>query len=226
MSVPPSGGHSTTFRQNAKQYTLLYEGTQAGSAALGTKSPAPKPKGNAFETQGQRRLVVALSSTCASCPVPSVAFRRPDSEIPRSPRALDARQIDKGRASNGSGDARQMGRETRVEQLGRRASNRQGLRVKSTRDARRMPSETRGFGCRHQGIWMLPPDTLVRGTGPADAGRRAFGGLLERKLPFKRVKTAIGSFMSPLDACLTLPSGAFQAWPESLKYLTRSVSSI
>ena len=53
------------------------------------------------------------------------------------------------------------------------------------------------------------------------------GGLLERQLPFKRVKTAVGSFMLPLDACLTLPSGSFQAWPsESLKYLTLPVSSI
>ena len=58
-------------------------------------------------------------------------------------------------------------------------------------------------------------------------GMRAFGCLLERQLPFKRIKTAVGSFMLPLGACLTLSSGAFQAWPsESLKYLTLSVSRI
>ena len=50
---------------------------------------------------------------------------------------------------------------------------------------------------------------------------RAFGCLLERQLPFKRVKTAIVSFMLPLGACLALPSGASQACPaESLKHVT------
>ena len=58
-------------------------------------------------------------------------------------------------------------------------------------------------------------------------GMRMFGGLLERQLPFKRVKTAIVSFMLPLGACPALPSGASQACPaESLKYETLSVSSM
>ena len=52
-------------------------------------------------------------------------------------------------------------------------------------------------------------------------------GLLERQLPFKRVKTAVVSFMLPLDACLAMPSKASQACPaESLKYLTLPVSSM
>ena len=52
-------------------------------------------------------------------------------------------------------------------------------------------------------------------------GKRMHRGLLERQLPFKRVKTAIVSFMLPLGACPALPSGASQACPaESLKYET------
>ena len=49
--------------------------------------------------------------------------------------------------------------------------------------------------------------------------RRMLGGLRERKLPFKRVKTAVGSFMLPSDACLTLPSGR-------LRHVRRKVSSM
>ena len=38
---------------------------------------------------------------------------------------------------------------------------------------------------------------------------------------FKRVKTAVGPFISPFGACLALPSGASKAFPaESLKYET------
>ena len=74
----------------------------------------------------------------------------------------------------------------------------------------------------------------TRGTGQVSSvkqagghGMRMFGGLLERQLPFKRVKTAVVSFMLPLDACLAMPSKASQACPtESLKYLTLPLSSM
>ena len=74
----------------------------------------------------------------------------------------------------------------------------------------------------------------TRGTGQVPSvkragrhGKRMPGGLLERQLPFKRVKTAIVSFMLPLGACPALPSGASQASPaESVKYVTLPVSSV
>ena len=74
----------------------------------------------------------------------------------------------------------------------------------------------------------------MRGTDPVPLvkrayrhGRRKLGGLLERQLPFKRNKTAVGSFMLPFSAFLALPSGASQACPaESLKYETLPVSSM
>ena len=106
------------------------------------------------------------------------------------------------------------------------------------RDARRLQSPTHGTICvpcvelcvSH--AWGRHGST--RGTGQvpwvkrADRhGMRMLGGLPERQLPFKRVKTAVGSFMLPLGACLALPSGASQACPEeSLKYETLSVSSM
>ena len=93
------------------------------------------------------------------------------------------------------------------------AANRSGRGAKG-RDAREPQSPTRGTG----------QVSSVKQAG--GHGMRMFGGLLERQLPFKRVKTAVVSFMSPLGACPALPSGASQASPaESLKYETLPVSS-
>ena len=100
------------------------------------------------------------------------------------------------------------------------------------RDAQEPQSPTRGTICVPRvelyvsHAWDRHGST--RGTGQVPSvkradrhGRRMLGRLLERKLPFKRVKTAIVSFILPLGACLALPSGASQAGPaERLKHVT------
>ena len=105
-------------------------------------------------------------------------------------------------------------------------------------DARAPQSPTRGAICVPRvelyvsHAWDRHGST--RGTGQVPSvkragrhGKRMPGGLLERQLPFKRVKTAVGPFISTLGACLALPFGASQACPaESLKYETPSVSSM
>ena len=105
------------------------------------------------------------------------------------------------------------------------AANRSG-RIEAptakTQERRKVPRG--GQYASHAWSYMCP----TRGTGQVSSvkqagghGMRMFGGLLEHQLPFKRVKTAIVSFILPLGACLALPSGASQAGPEeSLKHVT------
>ena len=99
----------------------------------------------------------------------------------------------------------------RARRTGRGASRRQGPRHKRAAKSHAWDrhGSTRGTG-------QVPSVKQAGGHG-----KRMFGGLLEHQLPFKRVKTAIVSFMLPLGACPALPSGASQAFPaESLKYET------